>query len=185
MLGRVNRRLAAFVFASMTALVASAGCPGDPGDDPGPGGGPVDASIRRDASGPVWVDAAPGTPRDCLPPALVPDDGQHNPGKDCQSGCHNHGFTVSGTVYTGAANNTAYAGATVRIIDANNRQYDAVTSANGNFHLYDQIAYPAIVKVSSCPNDTAMVAPLRNANDGRCNMGGCHAQTGGAQIHLP
>lgn len=152
--------------AALVAVVPLlAGCPGEV--DPGP----------------VAVDASAERP--CAPRAVVPDDGYHNPGMDCQSGCHNHGYTVSGTVYTGATNDTGFAGATVRITDANNQLFELVTSANGNFHSYAPVAFPATVEVSACPDTTAMPARLRSPTEGRCNAVGCHAQSSRSQIHLP
>ena len=59
----------------------------------------------------MWVDAPPGQgpAADCRPPVTQYDTGHHNTGRNCLDSCHNHGFTLAGTLYTGALNNTGYA----------------------------------------------------------------------------
>src|SRR5262245_7360504 len=43
--------------------------------------------------------------------------GNHNAGMDCQGVCHNHGFTLSGTVFTSAGGGTAVVGASISVKD--------------------------------------------------------------------
>jgi hypothetical protein len=162
-------------------------CTGGGVDGGGPGGAGSDTPIDAPGSGgpPMWADAATGSGGDvnCKQPATPPDSGHHNAGMDCEQGCHNHGFTISGTVYTGATNNTAYAGATVTIVDAQNRTIDIVTRANGNFYTSQAVSFPIKIHTSSCPYGVDMAA---TAASGRCNMSGCHAAAVlGKQIHLP
>lgn len=157
------------------------------GDMGGPsGGGGSDAMTDGRGSGPMWVDAPPGQgpAADCRQPVTGYADGHHNTGRNCLDSCHNHGFTLAGTLYTGAFNNTGYAGATITIKDSANRTVDVVVQADGNFFTAQPIAFPAVVMASSCPYGTKMTAQVTN---GACNTSGCHAQTGGAagQIHLP
>lgn len=164
------------------ALLAACTSGIDAGDD-GPGQGtPQDAA--RDATGPIWIDApmTDGGVVDCKPPVSTVGDGHHNPGRDCQQSCHNHGFTLSGTVFASATASTAYPGATVTLTDRNNQTIELVTQRNGNFYTKQPIAFPVRVRISACPNAAAMQATVSTAG---CNASGCHAQGGGLQIHLP
>ena len=45
-------------------------------------------------------------------------DGHHNPGQDCLNSCHNHGFTLAGTLYTSGTGSTPINGATITVVDA-------------------------------------------------------------------
>src|SRR5262245_16680908 len=51
--------------------------------------------------------------------------GHHNAGQDCLQGCHNHGFTLSGTLYD-AAGTTALPGASITVKDAGGKTFDMV-----------------------------------------------------------
>lgn len=137
-------------------------------------------------SGPVWVDAAPGQgpAADCRQPSTNYTTGEHNTGRSCMDSCHNHGFTLAGTLYTSPTNNTGYAGATITIEDSANRTVDLVVNANGNFYTSQALSFPVIVMASECPNASKMTAQVTS---GACNTSNCHAQVGGAagQIHLP
>ena len=171
------------------AAVLVAGCSvgdGDGGDGSGGSGGGSDARTDGPGSGPMWVDAPPGQgpAADCRQPVTQYDTGHHNTGRNCMDGCHNHGFTLAGTLYTGALNNTGYAGATITIKDSANRTIDLVVMANGNFYTSQAISFPAVVMASACPQGAKMTGQIAN---GACNTTACHAQTGGAagQIHLP
>jgi hypothetical protein len=154
--------------------------------DPGTGGGdPHDGGPDARGGGPIWADAplGDGGMVDCKPRVSpAPTNGHHFPGQDCQGGCHAHGFTLSGSVYTSPNNNTSYSGATVTIRMANNQTLELVAATNGNFYTSQPIAYPVTVRVSSCPYGTPMVATVTS---GACNAAGCHRQAGSAQIHLP
>lgn len=169
-------------------LVFCAACSvGDTGGGGGGGGGGgSDARTDGPASGPMWPDAAPGQgpAADCRQPVTQYDTGHHNTGRNCMDGCHNHGFTLAGTLYTGALNNTGYAGATITIKDSANRTIDLVVMANGNFYTSQAISFPAVVMASACPQGAKMNGQI---GSGSCNTAACHAQAGGAagQIHLP
>lgn len=173
--------------AVLAACLALAACNvGDtPGGSGGGGGGNGDGG-PGDGSGPMWVDAAPGQgpAADCRQPTSTYGNGKHNTGRNCMDGCHNHGFTLAGTLYTGVLNNTGYPGATITIKDSSNTTIDVVVQANGNFYTTQPIAFPAVVMASSCPQGTKMTGQVAN---GACNTAACHAQVGGAagQIHLP
>ena len=170
------------VLACCLALAACDVGGGDAGGGNGDGGGVSDGR----GTGPVWIDAPPGQgpAADCRQPVTGYGTGEHNTGRNCMDGCHNHGFTLAGTLYTGVLNNTGYAGATITIKDSANRTIDVVVQANGNFYTAQAISFPAVVMASACPQGTKMTGQIAN---GACNTTACHAQVGGAQgqIHLP
>ncbi len=166
-------------------VAALAGCtagdippsgPGDAGDVMGDG--------RADARMLQWVDAAPGTGNNlpCENPTTAPGTGHHNPGKSCFQSCHDHGFTLAGTLYNNATGNSAFPGATITVIDANNATIKIVTNQNGNFYTRQAITFPLLTLASSCPSATKMNAQSPNGN---CNVGGCHPGGTNQQIHLP
>lgn len=159
---------------------------GDTGGGGGGGGGGGDASSDGRGGTPMWVDAAPGqgSAAECKDRATTYGDGHHNTGRSCMDNCHNHGFTLAGTVYTNATNNTGYAGAIVTVKDSANRTIDVVVQADGNFYTSAAISFPALVMTSACPYGVKMTAQVAS---GSCNTTACHAQQGGAagQIHLP
>ena len=110
-------------------------------------------------------------------------DGHHNAGLDCQGSCHNHGFTLSGTIY-GANKTTAQSGASITVVDANGNSFDMVSQANGNFYTSNTIAFPVTITASMCPSVATMSATITRASG--CNSSSCHAP-GGTQgaVHLP
>jgi hypothetical protein len=166
-----------------------AGCVGgvEGGDGSGNGSGSgsgsgQDASI--DAPKLMWVDAAMGGGNGlpCENPATPPGDGHHFPGQNCFQACHNHGFTLAGTLYTNATGNTAFPGATISVTDSNNKQVKVVTRQNGNFYTTEALQFPVLVMASSCPSAVRMPAAV--AMNGRaCNS--CHAGGTNNQMHLP
>jgi hypothetical protein len=130
----------------------------------------------------VWVDSSngDGNAAACINMQTPPGDGHHNTGKDCMQGCHNHGFTISGTLYTTANSNTAITGATIQITDNNNQVLNLVTMLDGNFYTSTPVAFPLTIVASECPSTTRMTA---TANTGACNS--CHAGGTSMQMHLP
>src|SRR5512139_1832002 len=72
---------------------------GGSGSGSGSGSG-ADASI--DAPKLMWIDAASGSGSGlpCKQPTTPLTNGHHNTGKSCFENCHNHGFTLAGTLYT-------------------------------------------------------------------------------------
>ena len=178
------------VLAVLVVSACTVGTVGSSGP-PGGGGGP-DASSPGGADAPSGsIDAPPGTGsgsgsgNGCINQvtAALPD-GHHNPGQDCQNACHNHGFTMSGTIYTSINSNTAVVGATVVVKDANNQTVKMVTATNGNFYTTTAVAFPVTVMATECPNVSAMSAQVAAGNGG-CNKAGCHTQGAQGQIHLP
>lgn len=174
-------------WAACVLVLGLGACSVDGGAPPGGGpgsdaAGPIDAP----GGGPHWIDAASGgsNTSDCKAPVTGYGDGRHNTGRDCFDSCHAHGFTLAGTLYTSATNNTGFAGATITIRDSQNQTLDVVVQANGNFYTKAPIAFPVVVMASACPYSVKMTASAAN---GRCNSTACHAQSGGpaGQIHLP
>ncbi len=111
-------------------------------------------------------------------------DGHHNPGVNCMNGCHDHGFTIAGTIYSSATSNTAVAGATVTVTDAAGQTLHIVSQLNGNFYTTTPVTYPLTVNASSCPNISKMSAQVAQGG-GACMQSGCHATGAQGQIHLP
>jgi hypothetical protein len=167
-------------------LVAAALSACTSGELPAGGGSGSDGSVvdaRIDAPKLTWIDAPPGSGtmlpcEDNVSPA--PQLGQHNTGQDCLMSCHAHGFTLAGTLYTNATGNSPFAGATISITDNNGQMLDIVVNSNGNFYTKQPIAFPVLVRASSCPSAVKMT--LASA-DGHCNV--CHRGNTDDQMHLP
>ncbi len=109
-------------------------------------------------------------------------NGHHNPGQDCTNSCHNHGFTVAGTLYA-AGGTTAVAGATITVKDANGALVDLISQQNGNFYTTQAVAFPIAVYASACPTSVPMVSTVASGNGG-CNKSGCHASGAQGHVHL-
>ena len=127
---------------------------------------------------------APVTGFACRNAAPPPGNGHHNAGQDCQQGCHNHGFSFSGTLYTSAAGTTIASGATITAIDANGAVIEVVSQTNGNFYATTPVTFPIAIYASSCPTVQHMSATVV-AGDGGCNKTGCHTAAGTGRVHLP
>ena len=149
-----------------------------------PGGGDDD---QPDA-GTVGGDGSPITPMDapafmCRNKVTPVGDGHHNPGQDCQGGCHNHGFKLSGTLYTTANGAAPVSGATITIKDAQGFTYEAVSQQNGNFYTSSAMTFPVTVIASMCPDVKPMAGSIAAA--GGCNKTGCHTAAAAGRVHLP
>lgn len=161
-----------------------AGCVGDVG-----GGGNGSGSAKVDAavdSPPklMWPDAAPGSGNmlPCENTVANPTiDGRHNTGKSCFDNCHNHGFTLAGTLYTNSTGNTGFKGATITVTDNTGVVKKIVTAPNGNFYTREAIAFPVLVVASACPSAVKMNL---STTSGDCNNANCHPG-GPSQMHLP
>lgn len=166
-------------------VLALAGCVGDVGTM-GTGSGSnqiIDAAIDAPPKL-MWPDAAPGTGNNLPCENTVPNpaiDGRHNPGMSCFQSCHNHNFTLAGTLYTNSTGNSAFVGATVTITDNNGAVQKLVTASNGNFYSKQAFAFPVLVIASACPSAVKMTNSTTN---GDCNKAGCH-NGGPNQMHLP
>jgi hypothetical protein len=174
------RLIALCLGASLCACVGDVQTGGGGGSDSGTR--PPDAKV--DAPKLMWVDSSSGSGNGlpCKNPATPPNDGHHNTGKSCFDNCHNHGFTLAGTLYTNDTGNTGFSGATITVTDSNNQTINIVTSLNGNFYTSQPMAYPVLVMASSCPSATKMNVAV--ASTGRaCNS--CHLGGTSMQMHLP
>lgn len=169
----------------LACSAAMTGCVGQPTS--GPGGGNPDAHgmVKMDAGGGTadarMIDAGPFVCRDKVTTGL--DNGHHNPGQNCQQNCHNHGFYMSGTLYSSAAGGAPVAGATITFIDAMGNTGDLRTNLNGNFWWALPIAYPVKIIASSCPDVQPMVTMVQASGAG-CNQTACHGGAAG-RVHLP
>jgi hypothetical protein len=114
------------------------------------------------------------------------DTGHHNPGQDCQQSCHNHGFFMSGTLYSSAGGGTPVVGASITFVDANGFTGDMVSNQNGNFWWAAlPVAFPVKIIASSCP-DIQPMNVMVDATGAGCNKSGCHSGGGGpGRVHLP
>lgn len=155
---------------------AGGGSSGDTSPDAGGGGG-GGAGGGLDAG----TDAAGFA---CRNKVANVGSGKHHPGEDCQGSCHNHGFTLGGTIFTAANSTTPVVGATITVIDASGKTLDVVSQGNGNFYTSTAIAFPVTVTASSCPDVAPMVTRVTATMDG-CNQSGCHVTGAQGRIHLP
>ncbi len=166
------------------AIVLCSGCGGQidtgssngstgPDAGGGGGGGMTDAGAGTDAAGFACRNKVAGV-----------GSGHHNPGQDCQGSCHDHGFTLAGTMFAAASGATPLAGATVTVVDAAGQTVDVVSQSNGNFYTSQAIAFPVTVTASVCPSIAPMLAKVTATMDG-CNKGGCHVAGAQGVIHLP
>lgn len=148
----------------------------------GPTGQNPDGGTTRNPDGKVTNPDAPSIA--CINKVTTVGDGHHRPGEDCQSGCHNHGFTLSGTLYTSALSATPVIGATIVVKDAAGNTFNMVSQTNGNFYTGNAVQFPVTVIASGCPDVREMVSKV-DANGGGCNKDGCHVAAATGPIHLP
>jgi hypothetical protein len=178
------RLLGVLVVSACT--VGAVGTSGPPGGGAGPdasSGGADGPASSIDA--PVGSGSGSGSGNGCINQVTgALPDGHHNPGQDCMNACHNHGFTLSGTVYASLNSNTAVVGATVVVKDANNQTIKMVSATNGNFYTSQAIAFPLTVMATECPNVSAMSGQVAQGQGG-CNKVGCHTAGAQGHIHLP
>ena len=160
--------------------------PGNAGPDAHPGSGSGsgprgDAGVLIDAGS--LSDAAPFRCRDVITTGL--DTGHHNPGQDCQQSCHDHGFFLSGTLYSSAGGGQPVVGAAITFIDATGATGDMRSGTNGNFWWGLPVTFPVTLIASACPTISRMTATVPSGQGG-CNRSGCHTAGGGAgHVHLP
>jgi hypothetical protein len=166
----------ALVVPACVGTIDSGGPAGSP--DAAASNSPPSDSGSGSGSGSATTDAAPaGGPVCKNVVAAGLSSGKHNAGQDCMNGCHNHGFTLAGTLYTAAG--AALVGGTITVTDAAGATHDVVSQQNGNFYTSTPIAYPATVYASACPSVTPMQASVAASGAG-CNN--CH--TPGATGHI-
>jgi hypothetical protein len=176
----------------MACAATVAGCVGDL--TPTPGSSTPDAHLptssapgtdaRLPPADASTVDAAPFRCRNQITAGL--DNGHHNAGQNCQDSCHNHGFYLSGTLYSSASGGAPVVGASITFRDATGYTGDMVSGTNGNFWWTLPVTFPVTLIASSCPDMQPMTTMLATAADGGCNKGGCHASgSANGRAHLP
>jgi hypothetical protein len=177
---RTMRVLCLVVFAACvpgsidgTSTPSGGGSGGGGNAGPDAGTTPADTSVPADAAGFT-----------CRNKVASVGSGHHNAGQDCQQGCHNHGFTLSGTLFTTSAGGTPVVGASITVKDAANQTFDMVSQANGNFYTSNVVTFPVTVIASMCPDIKPMAGSI-SAGNGGCNKSGCHASGAQGPIHLP
>jgi hypothetical protein len=175
------------------AVVVISGCAGDVPTGSGGGGSTGDTSPDAGAGGGGGggggggLDAGAGTDAAgfaCRNKVASVGSGHHNAGQDCQGSCHNHGFTLAGTVFTAAGSTTAVSGASITVTDSAGKSFDVVSQADGNFYTSQTIKFPVTVTASECPSVAPMVTQITAAMAG-CNQSGCHVSGSQGRIHLP
>lgn len=178
---------------SLFLLVCAAGCvgglptsPGNAGPDAHVSGSGSGSSSTSDGGrlidGGSLSDAAPFRCRDLITTGL--DTGHHNPGQDCQNSCHDHGFYMSGTLYSSANGGQPVVGGAITFIDANGDTGDMRSGTNGNFWWSLPVAFPVTLIASECPTIDKMTATVTSGQG--CNRTGCHTASGGAgRVHVP
>lgn len=147
------------------------------------GGGIGGDSSATDAPGSSVDAAVDSSGAACRAQITNVGSGNHHPGMNCMDGCHNHGFTLAGTLFA-PGTTTPVVGATITVVDAANVSFDMVTQRNGNFYTSTRVTFPVAVAATSCP-DLVHMAGQVTAGNGGCNAQGCHATGGQGAIHLP
>jgi len=162
--------IAVALFSGCTGEITRGGSNDVTPDAGGAGDGPVDAAI--DAIGFA-----------CRNQVASVGSGNHHPGEDCQGACHNHGFTLGGTLYA-AGGAAPLVGATITVVDASGKSVDLISQRNGNFYTSARLAFPVAVTASSCPDVAPMITRVTATMDG-CNQAGCHVTGAQGRVHLP
>ncbi len=102
------------------------------------------------------------------------------PGDACMR-CHGSNFSIAGTVYPSAheqtlCNGSNAAAATIVITDANNQTVTLHPNSAGNFYSYTNIAMPYTVKLTYNGNERDMTGLVTAPTNGDCNS--CHTMDG-------
>jgi hypothetical protein len=110
--------------------------------------------------------------------ACDPNGPTMRPGENCKS-CH--GFTASAPVFptVQAASSEGINGATVTIVDSNQKSVTMTSNSAGNFYTDDSIAWPATITLTLGSRSATMPA----APNGACAS--CHTTSGQGRVFLP
>jgi hypothetical protein len=174
----------AFVLLAVAGCITGGGPDQTPMADSGNDEPMADAAVGMpDGNDVVNPDAAVFMCRNREPLANL-SSGHHNQGQNCLQGCHNHGFTLAGTLYNAATGGTVVKGGKITVISANGETFDMTSQLNGNFYTKRTVEFPATVIASLCPDVKPMVTKITAANAG-CNKTGCHTATGQGRVHVP
>jgi hypothetical protein len=135
------------------------------GVDSGAGDAMLDAGADGNLQG--GPDAAVFACRNREPLANL-SNGHHNAGQNCLNGCHNHGFSLAGTLYDAPTGGAIVKGGTITVIAANGQTFDVISQLNGNFYTSRAVEFPITVVASLCPDVKPMTTKVTAANAG-CN----------------
>jgi hypothetical protein len=119
------------------------------------------------------VPAGPPCQNAVVDPGQIPD-GHHFPGQNCMGSCHDHGFTLGGTLLK--KDLSVYPGGIITVIDANQKTVHLTAGNNGNFYTAEPLVFPLTTYASACPDVAPMISTVKEG-EGGCAMAGCH--TGG------
>jgi hypothetical protein len=176
--------LIAMLLAGCTVGVDNIGNGGGGGGSGSDEGMTPDAGTTSpDGNGATGADAAVFACRDRVDNATL-SNGHHNAGMDCLQGCHNHGFSLAGTLYTTAGGGTPVKGGSVTVVDANGQTFDMVSQLNGNYYTTKPVTFPVKVTASLCPDIKPMSASIPSGSGG-CNKSGCHTAAAAGRVHVP
>jgi hypothetical protein len=157
------------------SLFALASCVGQVG----PSGEPIDDDPPVDEPPPDDLPPPPPAGPPCVnavaDPALIPD-GHHFPGQDCMGSCHDHGFTLGGTLLK--KNLSVYPGGIVTVVDKNLKRVDITAGNNGNFYTSEPLVFPITTYASACPDVAPMISEVKEG-EGGCAKSGCHTGLAG------
>jgi hypothetical protein len=160
--------------------------PGD-ADNGGSGNPMIDASSGGHMDAQMGTPDAPSGPPCKNKITTNLGNGHHNAGQDCQNACHNHGFTLSGTLYSSISGGSYVAGASITVKDAAGHTFDMISQSDGNFYTSNSIQFPVTVYASECQisqTSQVMTDSITSGNGG-CNKSGCHTTASQGRIHLP
>jgi hypothetical protein len=163
----------------LVVFCAVAGCTGIIDAPSGVGGGDPTGPDAGDVDAPQ--SSSDGAGFTCRNTVTSVGSGNHNAGLDCMGGCHNHGFTLAGSLFQ-PGTTTPVVGASITVTDATGKSLDMVSQRNGNFYTSTKLTFPVTIAASSCPDVSHMTAQV---SAGGCNSTGCHASGAQGSIHLP
>lgn len=125
---------------------------------------------------------------DCEPGSCGGEGSRMLPGSNCVA-CHAPGgdrgaptWSAGGTVFQDVDGTAAANGATVRILDANDKVVELVSNTAGNFYTRQSITFPITAEIEVDGEVVKMETPVES---GGCNE--CHACEGaaGGKLHIP
>lgn len=107
----------------------------------------------------------------------------HRPGQPClvcHDGTEARAFSMAGTVYWTPDSDEPAAGASVHLVDALERRFEAITNCNGNFFIMPEEfepKYPSWVSIGVGSMRIVMDSPING--DGSCAR--CHGMSPGPE----
>ena len=104
-----------------------------------------------------------------------------NPGLNCMSSCHNHGFAFGGTVYDSSGKGLSSVQVGIKL--TNGQFYSVFSGSNGNFYYAGSglNLAGADIRVRDTNGESQM--PITSTSSGACN--GCHDGSASPRITAP